>query len=241
MHSYLTYLSDFLHCAKQIIQLPGIILLATSKHGRANGCYQKGLWRCLHGRNKLARIWSDIWKNWLKNSFSAWMRSSNLVLKINDNILCSDNAYSLLIYNVHKLIIPPVPALNVPDSVKCLIFNVSWNFIDRKVLNIRFSNQLCCFSMGSAFLVSSAIFQVNRIIQLLDSHWQRGTHSAGWVPVSKRSFRVEYESVSSRHSGELSKGITSFKTLDSQFCFQMMSISSTVQYIDLNFASLSWY
>lgn len=42
---------------------------------------------------KLARIWSDIWKNWLKNTFSAWMSSLNLALKINDNIRCSDNAY----------------------------------------------------------------------------------------------------------------------------------------------------
>lgn len=70
---------------------------------------------------------------------------------------------------------------------------------------------------------------------------KRGTRSACWVPFSKRSFRAEYESVSSRCSGELSKGITAFKTLDSQFCFQMRSISSAVQYVDLNFASLSWY
>lgn len=184
MYSYLTYLSDFLHCAKQIIQLPDIILLATSKHGRANGCYQKGLRLCLHGGNKLARIWSDIWKNWLKNSFSAWMRSSNLALKINDNIRSSDNAYSLLIYNVHKLIIPPVPDLNVPESVKCLIFNVSWNFIDRKVLNIRFSNQLCCFSMGSAFLVSSVIFSG----QL--------HYSAAWFPLTKGALTQHAECLS---------------------------------------------
>lgn len=96
--------------------------------------------------------------------------------------------------------------------------------------------------MGSEFLDSSVIFF--RSIALFSRFIpidKEGTHSACWVPFSKRSFRVEYKSVSASCSGELLEGITSFKTLDSQFCFQMRSISSTVQYVDLNIASLRWY
>lgn len=57
----------------------------------------------------------------------------------------------------------------------------------------------------------------------------------------QRSFCVEYESVSYIRSSELLKGITSFKTFDSYFCFQVRSISNIVQYVDLNSALPSWF
>lgn len=47
---------------------------------------------------------------------------------------------------LYKMYIPPVPDFNVPESVKCLILNIMWNYIGGKVLD-RFSNKLRCFSM----------------------------------------------------------------------------------------------